>query len=266
MKRTLSMLALSLVMLVAFAAPPPTSGQGSDKTPASQWIHLNVIDLEPGAATEWRKIQHEEIVPALKKAETPGREVWTTGAFGIRGQYVMITQIPNFAQFDQEEGAIVRALGQEQRAALGARLAKFEKGRRTYALRTRPDLSYMPDPARTPKLALVSMVELANGRQAEFEALVKTDVLPAMKKAQVKGYSVAQVVYGGSTNQVITMVAYDTFEEIGKGHPFEIALGPAGAAKLLQKSAPIVTRLERYISRYVPELSFRAGKVTSDEH
>jgi hypothetical protein len=33
----------------------------------------------------------------------------------------------------------------------------------------------------------------------------------------------------------------------------------------MQKSAPIVTRLERHISRFVPELSFSAGKTTSTQ-
>lgn len=265
MKRTLPLLALSLVILVGFTASPPASGQGTDKASASQWFQLTVVDVQSGMAADWRKIEQEEVLPALKKAGGPGREVWTTGVFGIGGQYVLITPIQSFAQFDGQS-SMVRALGQEQAAAIGARRARLEKGRRSYALRTRPDLSYVPDPNRTQRLALVSIVELANGRQSEFESLIKTDVLPAMKKAQVKGYSVAQVVYGGSTNEVITVVAYDTFEEIGKGHPFDIALGPAGAAKLTQKSASIVTRLERHISRFVPELSFSAGKMTSTQN
>jgi hypothetical protein len=264
MKRTLPLLALSLVILVAFTASPPVSGQGSDKTAAPQWFQLTIVDIQSGMAADWRKIQQEEVLSALKKASGGGREVWTTGVFGIGSQYAIITPIQSFAQFDGQS-PMVRALGQEQAAALGARVAKFEKGRRTYALRTRPDLSYVPDPNRAPKLALVSFVELANGRQSDFETLIKADVLPAMKKAQVKGYSVAQVAYGGSTNEVITVVAYDTFEEIGKGHPFDIALGPAGAAKLMQKSASIVTRLERHISRFVPELSYSAGKTTSTQ-
>ncbi|MGH9313508.1 MAG: hypothetical protein ACRD1S_09950 [Vicinamibacterales bacterium] len=266
MKRTLPVLALSLVVLVVVvAASVPASGQGSDKTAAPQWFQLSVVDIQSGMAADWRKIEQEEVLPALKKAGGPGREVWTTGVFGIGSQYVIVTPIQSFAQFDGQS-PMVRALGQEQAAAIGARRAKFEKGRRSYALRTRPDLSYLPDPNRAPKLALVSIVELANGRQSDFEALIKADVLPAMKKAQVKGYSVAQVVYGGSTNEVITVVAYDTFEEIGKGHPFDIALGPAGAAKLMQKSASIVTRLERHISRFVPELSFAAQRGTSTQN
>jgi hypothetical protein len=265
MKRTVLLSALSLVVLGVFTASPPVSGQASDKAAAPQWIQLTIVDIQSGMSADWRKIQQEEVLPALKKAESPGRDVWTTGVFGMGSQYVVLTPIQSFAQFDGQN-PMVRALGQEQATALAARVAKFEKGRRSYALRTRPDLSYLPDPGRAPKLALVSIVELANGRQAEFESLMKMDVVPAMKKAQVKGYSVAQVVFGGSTNEVITAVAYDTFEEIGKGHPFEIALGSAGAAKLMQKSAPLVTHVERHIARFVPELSFRAGKMTSTQN
>ena len=44
----------------------------------------------------------------------------------------------------------------------------------------------------------------------------------------------------------------------------EIALGQAGVAKMMQTTTGLVTRVDRYISRFVPVLSFRAGKTTSN--
>lgn len=243
----------------------PAQGQAPAKPVESQWLQLTIVNVQSGMAADWRKIEQEEVIPALKKAGAPGREVWTTGVFGIGGEYVIVTPIQSLAQFDGQS-PVARTLGPEATAALMGRRARLETGRRNYALRTRPDLSHSPDPHRAQKLALVSIVEVAAGRNADLEALIKSDVLPAMKKAQAKGYYVSQVVYGGNASEYISVVSYDTFEEIGKGHPFEIALGSAGAAKLMAKSTGILTRLERYISRYVPELSFRASTTSSSQN
>jgi hypothetical protein len=262
MKRTISA-AFGLFVVMCFTSVP-AARQAGDKPPAFQWLQLTVVGVQPGMSADWRKIEQEEVLPALKKGGSLGREVWTTGVFGVGSEFVIVTPIQSFAQFDGQS-PMAKALGPEGASALAGRRAKLETGRRTYALRTRPDLSYVPEPGRVPKLAMVSIVEIAGGRNADFENLLKADAVPAMKKAQARGYYVSQVVYGGNTQEYITLVAYDTFEEIGKGHPFEIALGEAGVTKLMQKTVGLVTRVDRYISRFVPELSFMAGKPTSDQ-
>jgi hypothetical protein len=264
MKRAISTALGLCIVGVLYLTAAPAARQASDKSSEPQWLQLTLVGVQPGMSADWRKIEQEEVLPALKKGGSPGREVWTTAVFGTGFQFAVVTPIVSFAQFDGQN-PLARALGPEGAAAVGGRRAKLETGRRTYAMRARPDLSYRPDATRPPKLALVTMVEVANGRAADFETLIKNDALPAMKKAQVKGYGVFQVVLGGSTNEYHTVVSYDTFEEIGKGHPFEIALGPAGAAKLMQKSAGIVTRVERFVVRYVPDLSFVASKTTSND-
>ena len=79
-----------------------------------------------------------------------------------------------------------------------------------------------------------------------------------MQQAKVKSYSVFEIVYGDSTNGYITAVSYDNYEAIGKGHPFQTALGEDGARKLEAKVAGIISRVERFISRHRPELSWSA--------
>jgi len=124
-------------------------------------------------------------------------------------------------------------------------------------VRTRPDLSYRPNPGAAPAaLGLITVLDVMPGRRAEFEAFMKKDVLAAMQQAKVKGYSVLEVVYGDSIGTYITALGYDNYDGIGKGHPFQIALGDDGARKLEAKVAGIITRVERFISRYRPELSW----------
>ena len=70
-----------------------------------------------------------------------------------------------------------------------------------------------------------------------------------MQQAKVKSYSVFEIVYGDSASGYITAVSYDNYEAIGKGHPFQTALGEDGARKLEAKVAGIVSHVERFISR-----------------
>jgi hypothetical protein len=130
-------------------------------------------------------------------------------------------------------------------------------------VRRRPDLSYVPNPTMTAPLAIITLVDVTPGRAGDFEAFIKKEVLPAMQQAKVKSYTVLQVVYGDSINAYVTAVGYDTYESIGKGHPFEIALGDDGVRKLDAKIAGITQRIERFISRHRPDLSWSPSQTGS---
>jgi hypothetical protein len=223
---------------------------------ASEWLVLTIVSVNPGAAGDYLALQTNEVMPAQKKGGVTGRQAWSSGIAGTQGEFVFLAPIKSFAQFD-EQNPMIKGLGEAGAAALGAKTAKLIHSTRRMIVRTRPDLSYHPDAAAAPApLAIVSLVDVAPGRRAEFEAVVKKDVVSAMQQAKVKGYSVLEVVYGDSASMYITAIGYDNYEAIGKGHPFQIALGEEGARKLELKVAGIVTHIERFISRYRPELSW----------
>jgi hypothetical protein len=202
------------------------------------------------------------VIPMLKKAGVPSRRTWTSGAFGEGFTFTYITPITSFAQFDGD-GQLTKALGAEAVQAYAAKNRRFIEGTHTYASRTRPDLGVAAEKMTgPPTLGLLTLAKVVNGKNLEFEALLKSDVRNAMKKAG-RAYYVSQVVYGGDIATYVTAVPYDTYEEIGKGHPFEVGLGPDGAAKLAMKAGPLLTSVERSIIRFNPDLSFMTPKGTN---
>lgn len=232
------------------------SGQQPAKTsPQPQWLIVTIVKLHQGAAAKYTELQTKEVMPAQRKGGSLGRQAWSSGVSGPPREIVYLSPVESFAQFDKPN-PLVTALGQEGAAALNARTAELAEPVQTMLVRTRPDLSYVPNPGQTSPLAIVSIVEVVPGRRAEFEAFVKKDVLPAMQKAQAKAYTVLEVVYGDSTGAYVTAVGYDTYEAIGKGHPFQVALGEEGARKLESRVAGILSRVERFISRHRPDLSW----------
>jgi hypothetical protein len=229
---------------------------GQPAKPAQpQWYSINISKIVPGAAAEYTQIQTAEVMPAQKKGGSGGRQAWASGVAGVSREIVYISPIASFDQYDKP-APLVTALGQEGAAAVNARLAKLAEPQRSMIVRTRPDLSYLPDPKNEPALAMVSFVDVVPGRKTDFEAFIKKDVLPAMEKARAKSYSVMEVVYGDSINTFITAIGYDTYADVGKGHPFVIALGEDGAKKLDARITGIASRVERSIYRHRSDLSW----------
>ncbi len=248
------------VVVVGVLGTPAVSLQAQSTKaadPQSQWLLVSIVKANPGVGAEYIDLQTKEVMPAQKKGGSLGRQAWSSGVSGPVREFVYISPIASFAQFDKPS-PMVTALGEEGAAALNARVVKLAEPMQTMIVRTRPDLSYNPNPSVTSALAIVSIVEVVPGKRGEFEAFVKKDVLAAMQQAKAKSYTVFEVVYGDSTGAYVTAVGYDSYEAIGNGHPFQIALGDDGARKLETKVAGIISRVERFISRHRPELSWSA--------
>jgi hypothetical protein len=239
----------------------PAKPQAAAKpSPKREMIQVTVVKVKPDLLNEWLEFQKNETIPMLKKAGAIRRDAWQTGIFGESGMYAFVVPIESFNQYDGDNPPL-RALGADGARAYAEKNRRFLVSSHTYADQTRPDLGYEVKMSGPPKLALLSNVRIALGKGADYEALVKSDVLPVMRKARL-GYAVSQTVLGGDINQFTTLIFYDTFADIGKGHPFDRILGADGSRQLTAKAVGIVTHVERSIVRYVPELSFAPHPIT----
>jgi hypothetical protein len=189
-------------------------------------------------ATEWQDLQKNVVNPGLKKAGMKERSVFETAIFGEAYEYVIVTPIASFAQYDDPISPLRKAIGEGEFRDYQTKSRRCVVSSHTYAELSRPDLSYMGKVASMtgpPKLAVVNSISVMPGRVAAFEDIVKTDIVPIMKKADVIGYFVNQSMFGGDGNAYTTIVFLDSFAELDKGSPFVRALGPAGAQKFLVK-------------------------------
>ena len=104
-------------------------------------------------------------------------------------------------------------------------------------------------------MAVLHSVHIAPGRNSDYENYLKNDFVPAMKQAGVT-YLVSQTIFGGNSNEYITLTMRDSFADLDKGPVLVQALGAEGAQKLTQKMpAGAVVHLERSLTKFVPELS-----------
>jgi hypothetical protein len=240
----LSLAALAALPLLAQTAPP-----------ASQLLQLTVLTLKPGTTQAYVDFQKSEVIPALQKAGQTWRDSWRTAVFGDTFEVAHVSQLTDFARYDSPS-PLRKTLGEAGYAAYVAKVSTMVASQRTYAIRTRPDLSYMPDATAQPKLAVLTRVDVRADKLAEFEAFIKGDWLSALKKGGGKYYSVSQVVYGGSTTEYMTLVGLDSFADLDKGHPVTKALGEAGVVKLMATSGTFTKQIDRTIIRLDPDMSF----------
>ena len=244
--------AIGFVCLAAIASLPLLAQTGP---PASQTLSLTVLTLKPGTVQAYVEFQKNEVIPVMQKAGQAWRESWRTATFGDPFEIAHVTPISTFAQYDSPS-AFRKTIGEAGYAAYLAKASTMVASQRTYAIRTRPDLSYMADPAAQPKLAILTRVDVRADKLAEFEAFLKGDWLTALKKGGGKHYLVNQVVYGGSTTEYMTLVGIDSFADLDKGHPVTKALGEAGLVKLMTTSGLYTKQIDRTIIRLDPDLSF----------
>jgi hypothetical protein len=238
--------------------PTPTP---QAKPPASAFLSITVVKVKPEMAVEFQNYMKNTTNPALRKGGLKWRDVWqSTLASGDSSEFVIVTPVDKFADFDGP-GPMQKALGSEGFAAWLAKASSFIRDVRRYIIRTRPDLSTMGKRTGPPKLAVVSSVHVATGRNEDFENYAKNEFVPVMAKAGAT-YLVSQTIFGGDANEYVTLTLRENFAEIDKGPiPIQV-LGEEGAKKLFEKlPAGTVTHIERSISRFMPELSIMPAEM-----
>lgn len=251
---------LTSVLLVLALAPLGASGRVAAQAPASapappEWYMVAVVKVKPDMIIEYADLQKNEVMPAQQKGGVKERAVWQPAVFGPAYEYHIVTPIEGLARYDSPS-PMIKALGEEGARALQAKMRRLVDGSQTFLVRLRADLSNPPQMTGPPKLALITFISTANGRGTDFANVIKSDVTPAVRKAQT-GYLVYQTMLGGDTNGFVTVVPVESFATLNLPSPIVKAMGQDAYDRLVAKTAGIVTGLERHIMRFNPDLSFR---------
>jgi hypothetical protein len=156
----------------------------------------------------------------------------------------------------------LRVLGDAAGRAYQSKLAAIVLNRRTFAVQDRAELSMPPAPNAKYVAAILADVTIVSGHQQQYEAYVKDDLLPLLKKDKAVGFVVSRTVFGGNANEYHEVTYLASFADIDKGPAAVRLLSAAERAAMNAKIAPHVEHIERTILRYVPDLSY-APKPTS---
>lgn len=242
-------------LALGFVAASLGLAQQANTTPATTRYQITVVRLKPDMVDEWTALQKNEVIPAQKKAGVKERSIQQT-TVGNSFEFTIVTPYPNFAAADGP-GANERALGAEGAAKLAAKIRKCVDVQRTYLSNRVNDLYLDPGPAAASRLLVRKALP---GKQDEFLAFIKADLLPAYKKAKadgkIAGFSVWTRGVGAPAGEIAINISYKKFADMDAGDPLVAVLGQAAVTKLNAKRDSLSTAVQQNIRRRVADLSF----------
>ncbi len=247
-----AVVAVILGVSVAYSLRP----SGQQPPPQVQRSQVNVVRVKPDMIDAWIDFQVKSTIPALKKAGITQRDVYQA-AIGPLGEFRLVTPMTKFADRDNPQGPIVRALGEAAAKAYNDALRKMIASQTTYVIQRIADASFDPNPDAIYKIMVLSTNHVAPGRNGDYLNVLRNDLLPVQKKGEVMRFTVSQVVFGGDPNEFRTATYVEKFADLDAGPAAVRVLGQEGAAKLQQKTSGIVTSVQRAVYQRNDALSFR---------
>jgi hypothetical protein len=229
----------------AMQQPPPRS-----------WYSVNIVTVKRESVAEWREFQKTQTIPMQQKGGVKQRDTYQSGApFGDGNTFAIVTPIDKFEDYDKPP-LVARVLSGDALQAYQKKNASLTESNRMFAIQDRVELSIAP--ASTAKIAgiILTDVTVTIGHEQQYEAYLRNDLLPVLKKGNVPGYLVSRTVFGGNASEYHTAQLFESYSDIDKGPVTRRVLGAAGTQALNAKMLAHVSSINRTILRYVPDLSF----------
>src|SRR3974377_2180724 len=127
----------AIAAILGFSLPRHCAAQSAPALPAHNFVAI--VHVKPDMLTEWIDLQKNEVIPAQKKGGLSSRTTYQT----VRGnpfEYVTVIPFDKYATFD-DPNPMVKALGAEGSARLGAKLRKCIESVQTFTSNSLPELS-----------------------------------------------------------------------------------------------------------------------------
>ena len=240
-----SLVAFGIVIVLGGSEGPVAAQAGAEQN----WLRVDTVQVKPEMWTEYRTIERDEVIPALRKAGVPSRSAWRTAEFGSTYELVFARPIADFAEYDLGD-SFNRGLAPREAERLRERIRRCLLGRESAAIMQRADLS-VGETGRP--FAVVTTLLVAPGRSADYEAFLR-DTLPDLRKAGIV-FGVYQRVYGHEAAWLLVQ-NLDSLKDLGQPGGLFRAYGTEGAEGQIARLSGIVTSVARKVLRYDPELSF----------
>lgn len=227
-----------------------TGGPAGAQTGAQTWLRVDTVQVKPDMWTEYRDLERDEVIPALRKAGVRFRAAWRTAEFGSAYEVILIRPIADFGEYDVGD-SFSKALVPREAERLRERLRRCVLSRESSALLQRSDLS-VGETGRP--FIMITTFDVAPGRGGEFEAFLR-ETLPQVKKKTEIVFSVYQRVYGQQAAWLLVQ-NLASLRELTEPSGLLQTFGEEGADRMISRLSGVVTSIERKALRFDPELSF----------
>ena len=187
--------------------------------------------------------------------------IWTSQSGP--GTFLRVDHYSKWAELDVTRDPKLKEYASDL-TRIGGRITRCSEGGERIIEELLPDLS-LPRAGDIPKMVSVLRTRVRAEKVDEYLALMKSDLLPAVKKAGLKDYSLARVRFGAPSSEFLSVAAMDSWADLDGTSWIIRAMGEDGYQRFLAKLRPLRTESEWNIYRYMPDLSYQptAGGSTS---
>jgi hypothetical protein len=168
-------------------------------------------------------------------------------------EYALVTNYSKWADLDAGPEAKMKDQAADL-ARISERIVDCTESRHRVIEEINPELS-LPETAKVPTMIRVLTTEVRPEKYSDYIALIKSDVLPGIKKTG-ESYSIAQGRFGESTFTITSVVGFDKWADIDDSIGLEKGIGHEAYQKFLEKLRPLVVNTEVNIYRFQPDLSY----------
>jgi hypothetical protein len=236
-----------IAMLSTLAWSIPAVAQTSTPT----LLSIARVQVKPDRAAEWQDIEGK-YTEAYKKAGGTVRFVYRGSDSPY--EYLVVTSIPSYSSMDGDS-IYVKGSSAAAIAGLSARRNQCVTSVQVTYERPVPELAITTEGPSTAKVYRFVRTQVRPGMMDDYLALMKNEVLPALKKGGVKDYRARRIEYGGSRDVITTRIGLSSWAELDGPSAIEKALGKDGAAALLKKVQALATS-QYLLYTPVPAISF----------
>lgn len=265
MSKKLFLIVIAWLLLPAATAFAQNNAKPADNAPKRPRIGVvGEYTIRPGMMTAY-----------LESAKNVGRPLYLnagikeayffTNLYGPDRNIVTLIEVHDgFAALQARNEAFTKNNSQEARDAWSAKVREFITDQRVYIVDELAELSWMNPKLKTPPL-YYNVVErfIAPMRGRDYEAYLKNDYLPMVRKSDSNGIMVSRIRYGGETGHYFVYIPVNDLADLDSPGKITQTMGADAVAKMQQKLVGIVQRSETRMLRLRPELSIFPASTTA---
>ena len=217
---------------------------------------VQVTQLKPDRVGEWRALQQNEVIPALKKAGVETRTTLET-LFGDRPEFITIRPLASFKEFDGP-GILQETLGERAAATLIAKITACEVSTVRYIVNRQEEFTVGTVDA---PIRVTTTYRVNPGAGPLYREFLRDQVLPLNKRGlqegKIAGFSVSITGQGSPEPGLWIQTTYlPNAAALDAGGIAGQLLSDAEAQLLGARAAQLRTNYRNTIRRRVAELSY----------
>ncbi len=226
---------------------------------------VNEYTIKPGMMNEYLEWAKKEALPLFINGGVK-EAYFFTSVFGDRAITTFTEVHDSFAAIKARNEAFAKNNTPEALAALTAGANRYIEHTRTFIVETMPELSWLnPNLKSLPPYFVVQVQHIAPLRGRDYEAYIKNDWLPLVKKAETNGRVVSRMRSGGDPNQYTTFVPLNDLTDLDQPNKITQMIGAENVAKLQQKLVGIVLSTETRILRLRADISILPTPILAEK-